>query len=36
MAMALIGALLAPLILGRIHDRQIQNLMAISPSGSTY
>jgi putative membrane protein len=29
MATALVGALLAPLLLGRIHDRQIQNL---SPS----
>ncbi|HKO00315.1 MAG TPA: DUF2238 domain-containing protein [Thermoanaerobaculia bacterium] len=27
MATALIAALLAPLILGRVHDRQIQNLM---------
>ena len=26
MATALVGALIAPLILGRIHDRQIQNL----------
>lgn len=30
MATALIGALLAPLLLGRIHDRQIQNLMPSS------
>jgi putative membrane protein len=31
MATALVGALLAPLLLGRIHDRQIQNL---SPSSA--